>query len=265
MLELAFMQRALVAAVGVGVVCGGLGFFVVLRGLAFAGVGISHAAIGGIAIGLLLDVSPEWSGAVFAIATALAIAWTRRRSQLSQDTVIGVFFTGAMALGLVLVSLRRSAQQDLFGYLFGNVLAISSIELLALLGLGGAVLIILALTFREHLFIAFDDEIASAYGHPVAKLEVLLLVLLAITVVLGVRLVGVLLIEALLVVPAATAALWARDYRGQVTLAMGLGATSGVAGLVFAYQLDLAAGASIALATVVLFLISLPLQRSGSD
>ena len=263
MLELAFMQRALIAAVGVGVVCGGLGFFVVLRGLAFAGVGISHAAIGGIAIGLLLGVSPSWSGAVFAVGTAVAIAWTRRRSELSQDTLIGVFFTGAMALGLVLVSLRRSAQQDLFGYLFGNVLAISPVELTALLGLGAAVLVVLALTFREHLFIAFDDEIAGAYGHPVAKLEMLLLVLLALTVVLGVRLVGVLLIEALLVVPAATAALWARDFRGQVALAMGLGAASGLGGLTLAYQLDLAAGASIALVTVVFFLVSLPLRAKS--
>lgn len=263
MLELAFMQRALIAALGVGIVCGGLGFFVVLRGLAFAGVGISHAAIGGIAIGLLLGVSPTWSGAVFAVGTAVAIAWSRRRSELSQDTVIGVFFTGAMALGLVLVSLRRSAQQDLFGYLFGNVLAISPFELTALLSLGACVLILLAFTFRAHLFVAFDEEIAGAYGHPVERLEMLLLVLLAITVVLGVRLVGVLLIEALLVVPAATAALWARDFRGQLALAMILGAVSGVAGLFAAYQLDLAAGASIALATVLLFLASLPLRRSG--
>ncbi len=257
------MQRALAAAVGVGLVCGGLGFFVVLRGLAFAGVGISHAAIGGIAIGLLVGVSPLWSGAVFAVATAVAIAWTRRRSALSQDTVIGVFFTGAMALGLALVSLRRGAQQDLFGFLFGNVLAISGAELAVLGVLGVAVLATLALTFREHLFVAFDDEIAGAYGHPVARLETLLLVLLAVTVILGVRLVGVLLIEALLVVPAATAALWSADFRGQLATSMVLGAASGLAGLALAYQLDLAAGATIALVTVALFLVSL-VRRRGS-
>jgi zinc transport system permease protein len=256
MLELAFMQRALAAAVVVGVLCGALGFFVVLRRLAFVGVGISHSAIGGVAIAVLAGWNPLVTAAVFAAGVALGIAWVGRRGALSQDAVIGVFFSGAMALGIVLFSVRRGYQQDLFGYLFGNVLAISPGELAAVVVAASVVLVALALAFRPLLLVAFDDEVARAYGHPVGLLDAGLLVLLALAIVVGVRLVGVILIEALLVVPAATASLWSGHYRGQIGLAMGLGAGAGVAGLALAYAFDLAAGASIVLVAVAIFFAS---------
>jgi ABC-type Mn2+/Zn2+ transport system permease subunit len=259
-LELAFMQRALAAAVWVGVVCGALGFFVVLRRLAFIGVGISHSAIGGVALGIVLGVSPLATGAVFATAVALGIAVVGRRGGLAEDTVIGVFFSGSMALAVVLFSLQRGYQQDLFGYLFGNVLAVSGRELALLAGLGIAVLAVLGVAFRALLFAAFDEEVARAYGHPVDALNALLLVLLALTVVIGVRLVGVILVEALLVIPAATAALWARHYRGQLLLSTLLGAAAGVVGLALAYRLDLAAGGAIVLVAVAGFAASILLR-----
>jgi zinc transport system permease protein len=261
MLEHAFMQRALLAALGIGVVCGALGFFVVLRRLAFVGVGISHAAVGGVALGLLLGLPPLAAGGAFGVAVALGIATVGRKSRLGQDTVIGVFFSGALALGLALASAGRGGQQDLFAYLFGNVLAIGPRELLALAGLAALVIGGLAATFRAQLFLAFDEELARAYGHRVGALDALLLVLLALTVVIGVRLVGALLVEALLVVPAATAALWATHYRGQLALAIGLGAGSGALGLALAWQLDLAVGATVALVTVAAFFVSLVLRR----
>jgi zinc transport system permease protein len=260
MLELAFMQRALAAAVLIGVVCGALGFFVVLRRLAFIGVGISHSAIGGVALAIVLGWSPLGTAAVFSVAVALAIARLARAGRLSQDTVIGVFFSGSMALGVVLFSLRRGYQQDLFGYLFGNVLAITPGELAVLGAAGAGVLAALALAFRPLLFLAFDEEVARAYGHPVGALDAGLLVLLAVTVVIGVRLVGVILVEALLVIPAATATLWAGHYRAQLGLAMALGAGSGVAGLAAAYAFDLAAGGTIVLVSAGLFFASLLLR-----
>ncbi len=256
MLEYAFMQRALAAALWIGAVCGVLGFFVVLRRLAFIGVGVSHSAIGGVALGILLGVSPLVTGAVFAVAVALGISAVGRQGRIGQDAVIGVFFSGAMALGVVLFSLKRGYQQDLFGYLFGNVLAISGIELAALLAIGAVILGLLAWTFPRHLFVAFDEEIARAYGHPVAALDTLLLVLLAATVMVGVRLVGVLLIEALLVVPAAAAALWAANWRAQLLLSAAFATASGAAGLAIAWWLDLAAGGTIALVAVGLFFVS---------
>jgi zinc transport system permease protein len=260
MLEFEFMQRALLAALVIGLVCGVLGFFVVLRRFAFIGVGISHSAIGGVAIGILLGVSPLITAGVFAVAVALGIAGVSRRSTISEDAVIGVFFSGSMALGIVLFSMNRGYQQDLFGYLFGNVLAITPTELKVLAATAAVILAALALVFKELLLIAFDEEIARAYGHKVDLLDTALLVLLAVAIILGVRLVGVLLIEALLVVPAATAALWASNFRGQVLLSVALATTAGVLGLAAAYRFDVAAGGAIVLVTVAAFFASLAVR-----
>lgn len=257
MFDFAFMQRALAAAVLVGLLCGILGFFVVLRRLAFIGVGISHSAIGGVAIGILAGWNPLVTGAFFAVAVALGIALVSQSDRISEDTVIGVFFSGSMALGIVLFSMKSGYQQDLFSYLFGNVLAISTGELVALSCASAVIVAIIVVTFKEHLLIAFDEEVASAYGHKVVALNVLLLVMLALVVVIGVRLVGLLLIQALLVVPAAIAALWVMNFRWQVLLSALIGALSGVAGLVLAYQLDIAAGGAIVLVAVVLFFLTL--------
>ncbi len=261
MFDLGFMQRALAASVLIGVVCGLLGFFVVLRRCAFIGVGISHSAIGGVALGVLLGLPPLPVAALFAVVVALGISSVSRRAVLGEDAVIGVFFSGSMALGIVLFSLNRGYQQDLFAYLFGNVLAISPSEL-KLLALASLVIsaVVVAL-FKEQLFIAFDEEIARAYGHRVDILDAMLLVCLALAVIIGVRLVGVLLVEAMLVVPAATAALWAATFRRQVALSCALGALSGVIGLAMSYELNLAAGATIVLVSVAFFFASLALAR----
>lgn len=256
MLEYAFMQRALAAALVVGLACGALGFFVVLRRMAFVGVGISHSAIGGVAIGILAGWNPLSTAALFALLVALGIAWSSRRARVSEDAAIGVFFSGSMALGVVLMSWRRGYQQDLFGYLFGNVLAISTGELLGLGALAVVVIGVLALVFQPLLLIAFDEELARAYGYRVDALNALLLAMLAATVVIGVRLVGVLLVEALLVVPAAVATAWAANYRGQLALSIAIGAGCGTLGLAAAWVLDLAAGGTIALVAVALFLVS---------
>ncbi len=262
MFEFEFMQRAMTAAVVIGLLCGLLGFFVVLRRLAFIGVGISHSAIGGVAIGLLLGIAPMLTAAVFAIAVALGIARVSKRGGLSEDAVIGVFFSGSMALGVVLFSLRRGFRQDLFGYLFGNVLTISSAELVLLTIVAAVVALVLVLLFKELLFISYDEELARAYGRPVDLLNSALLVLLAVTIIIGVRLVGVLLIEALLVVPAATASLWTDRFRAQVALSAFLGAGCGALGLAAAYGLDIAAGGAMVLVGIITFFTSLVLRRA---
>jgi zinc transport system permease protein len=262
MLDYAFMQRALAAALGVGLVCGVLGFFVVLRRLAFVGMGISHAAVGGVAAGLWLGVDPLACAAAVAVLSALAIAGASRRGGVAQDVAIGVVLSGALALGMVLLAFAGSAQADLFGYLFGSVLALRPADLAALAAAGAAVLGCLSWRLREILFVSFDEETARAYGHPTARLDALLLVLVALTVVIGVRLVGILLVHALLVVPAASAALWAARYPGQIALAAAFGAGSGALGLGLSWTLDWPAGAAIALVAVALYGLSLALRRA---
>ena len=256
MLEYAFAERALVAAVVVGLLCGLLGFFVVLRRLAFIGVGIAHSAIGGVAIGLLLGIDPGLSAAVFSVVVALGMFQVARDRRLAEDAVIGVFLSGAMALGLLLMGLRHGYQKDLFAYLFGSLLAVSPGDLFALCAMATVLAVVVAASFREMLFIAFDAEVARAYGRRVDLMDALLMVVLALTVVAGVRVVGVLLVEALLVVPAATAALWTLDFRRQVALSMTLGAASAVTGLWLSFSFDVGAGAAIVLVAVSVFFAS---------
>jgi ABC-type Mn2+/Zn2+ transport system permease subunit len=263
MFELAFMQRALAAAVLIGLVGGALGFFVVLRRLAFVGVGISHAALGGVAIGVLAGVSPLLCGGAVGLAVALLVARSSRSGLVSEDTAIGVFFSGALALGIALASASHGAQQDLFAYLFGNVLAIAPAELGWLALLSAGVLGALARFLEPLLFASFDAEIADAYGLPVAALHALLLALIAATVVIGMRVVGVLLVEAMLVIPAATAALWTLDYRRQLALAASLGVASTAGGLALGYALDLAPGATAVLLASAAFAFSY-LARRGT-
>lgn len=263
MFEYAFAERALVAAVTVGLLCGLLGFFVILRRLAFIGVGISHAAVGGVALGLIAGIDPRLSAAAFSVAVALGMFWVARDRRLAEDAVIGVFLSGAMALGLLLMGLRHGYQKDLFSYLFGSLLAVTPADLAGLGLLAAALALIIAASFREMLFIAFDEEVARAYGRPVDALDAVLIVVLALTVVAAVRVVGVLLVEALLVVPAATAALWTLDFRRQVALSMGLGALSAVAGLWCSLAFDVGAGAAIVLVAVSAFFVSWVLRRGS--
>lgn len=263
MLEYAFAERALVAAVVVGLLCGLLGFFVILRRLAFIGVGIAHSAIGGVAIGLMLGVSPGLAAATFSVLVALGMFQVARDRRLAEDAVIGVFLSGSMALGLLLMGLRHGYQKDLFAYLFGSLLAVSSTDLVALCLLAVTLALVIAVCFREMLFVAFDAEVARAYGRRVDLMDAILIVVLALTVVAGVRVVGVLLVEALLVVPAATAALWSLDFRRQVALSMALGAGSAAAGLWLSFAFDVGAGASIVLVAVSIFFVSWLLRRGA--
>ena len=261
MLEFAFAERALVAAVVTGLLCGLLGFFVILRRLAFIGVGISHSAIGGVAIGLLAGVDPGISAAVFSVAVALGMFQVARDRRLGEDAIIGVFLSGAMALGLLLTSLQHGYQRDLFAYLFGSLLTVSQSDLVMLCSLAAVITVVVAASFREMLFVAFDEEVARAYGRRVDLFDALLIVVLALTVVAGVRVVGVLLVEALLVVPAATAALWTLDFRRQVALSMTLGAVCGAAGLWLSFAFDVGAGAAIVLTAVSIFFLSWIVRR----
>lgn len=261
MLEHGFMQRALVAALLVGVLLGSLGFFVILRRLAFVGVGVSHAALGGVALGVVLGLHPLAAAAVFSSGVALLLAWLRRRSALEEDALIGVLLSGSMALGVVLLSLEQGYRADLFSYLFGNVLAVSAEELAGFAVVSLVILLAMAAVFPALLFASLDEEVARAYGHPVDRHNALLLVLLATAVVVGVRLVGILLVQALLVVPAAVAALFASHYRGQILLSAALAVGCGVAGLALAYRLDVPAGGAIALVAVGVFLAAAAARR----
>jgi ABC-type Mn2+/Zn2+ transport system permease subunit len=224
--------------------------------MAFIGVGISHAALGGVALGLVTGTPPLAAAGAFSVGVAWVIGWITRRGEVSEDTAIGVFFPTAMALGVALISLTPTYRQDLLGYLFGSILSVGPGDLWLLLVLSGTALGILALFFKEFLYLGVDEEAAKAAGLPSDLLRYLLLTLMAVTVVAAMKLVGIILVSAFLVIPAATAQNVARSVRGMVALSVASAMLSVVVGLWLSWQWNLPSGASIVLFAAALFFAS---------
>ena len=259
-----FMQRGLVAAILVGIVCAVIGTFVVLKGLAFIGDAVSHAAFPGLVIAFILGLPLYLGGAIASVGTALAIGAVSRRGRLRFDTTVGVLFAGTFALGILLFSTIKSYVADLLGYLLGNVLGIETGDLVQVAVLGAIVLAIVIVIRKELLYATFDPLGAAASGLPVARLEYLLLALLGVTIVVSIQAVGIIMVVAMLVTPAATAQLLVVRFERLMVLAAVLAGVSAVSGLYLSFYLNLASGASIVLIETVLFLVALVLgPRSG--
>ncbi len=260
-LAYAFVQRALVAGILLGVTCAVLSFFVVLRRMAFVGVGLSHAALGGVALGLVLGAPPILSAAVFTTGVAWVIGWLRGRAEVSEDTAIGVFFPAAMALGVVLISLSPAYRQDLVAYLFGNILSVQAGDVVPLAVLSVVALGLMAYFFKELLFLGVDEEAARAAGIPATALQYMLLTILAVTIVAAVRLVGIVLVSAFLVIPAATGQALARSLRGMMIIGVTSAVASVVVGLWLSWAWDLPSGAAVVLVAAALYFLALVAGR----
>jgi zinc transport system permease protein len=259
-LSLGFLQRALLAGVMVSVLCGVLSVFVVLRRLAFIGVGISHSAFGGVALGFLLAVDPLWTGVGFSAAVALAIDWAQRHTRVEEDTAIGIFFAASMALGLVFLHLSRAYNVDVFGFLFGNLLAIGPRQVLQILAVAAAVLALVWLFFKELVFLSFDEEMAWVSGLPVKALNRVFLVMMALVIIVAIYLVGIILVSALLVIPGAIAQNVSRQVRGMVAVSMGAAVAATVGGLALSWWLDFPPGATIVLLLAGLYFLTALMQ-----
>jgi ABC-type Mn2+/Zn2+ transport system permease subunit len=259
-----FMQRGLLATLLVGVVCAVMGTFVVLKGLAFIGDAVSHAAFPGLVIAYILHLPLYLGGAIFAVGTALAIGLVSRRSRLRFDTSVGVLFAGTFAFGVLLYSTINGYVGDLLGYLLGNVLGISIGDLVQVAILGAIVLAVVIVIRKELLFSTFDPLGAAASGLPVAALEYLLLGLLGVTIVVSIQAVGVILVVAMLVTPAATAQLVVVRFERLMVLAAVLAMVAAIGGLYLSFYLNVASGASIVLVETLFFAIALVLgPRTG--
>jgi manganese/iron transport system permease protein len=252
-----FMQRGLVAALLVGIVCAVMGTFVVLKGLAFIGDAVSHAAFPGLVVAYIIGAPLYIGGAVAAVATALAIGLVTRRSRLRFDTSVGVLFAGTFAFGVMLFSTIKGYVTDLLGYLLGNVLGIGVGDLIQVAILGAIVLAIVLAIRKELLFATFDPLGAAASGLPVARLEYLLLALLGVTIVVSIQAVGIIMVVAMLVTPAATAQLLVIRFGRMMAVGVALASISAVLGLYLSFYLNLASGASIVLVETILFVIAL--------
>ncbi len=256
-LSYGFMQRALTAGVIVSVLCALLSFFVILKRLSFTGAGISHSAFGGVAIGILLGWDPLLTAAFFCMLVAVLINWVQRKGTVTEDAAIGIFFAAAMALGVMLLALSNRYNIDLFGYLFGNILTITFSDLLVMAVAAGMIILLLLVFFKELLFYAFDEELARVNGLPTVFLSYLLGLILALAIVASLKVVGIILVSALLVIPGATARQLARNYRQMVLLSVLCALAATMGGLLLSYWWDLPSGATIVLLATFFFLLSL--------
>ncbi|MDT8323586.1 MAG: metal ABC transporter permease [Bacteroidota bacterium] len=252
-LQHTFMQRALIEAVLVGGICAVIGVYVVLNGLSFIGAGISHSTFAGVGIGLLLGIEPLLTALIFAVLVALSIGAVSEKSRLRHDTAVGIFFAATMALGVLLIGLMRDRYVDVLGYLFGNILALTAADVWLSAVMAAVTAGVIFALYKEFLALSFDAEVAAVMGLPVRKLHYLLLVLIALTVVLSVKSVGVVLVSALIVTPAAAAWQLTVSFRRMMLLSLFFGIASSVAGLLISWYVDIPSGAGIVLIATLLF------------
>jgi ABC-type Mn2+/Zn2+ transport system permease subunit len=249
----AFMQRAFVAALAVGILCSTMGTYVVIRKLSFIGDGIAHASFAGIVIAFLRGANYYIGAAIVAVITAVGIGFVHRRGRISLDTTIGVLFTGMFALGVFLMSQQRSYAVDLQSFLFGDILSVGPSDLWLILGLSVVIALATIVLYRGLLYTSFDPVVAQASGIDSGMYEYALLVMLALTIVVALQSVGIVLVAALLVTPAAAAYQLTSRFSPMMALAAVFGSVSTVGGLYLSYYLRASSGATIVLLATLLF------------
>ncbi len=258
-LQYAFMARGLAAAVMVGIVCAVVGTYVLLRGLAFFGDALAHAILPGIAVGYLVGDGARqplfWWALIAAVLSSLGIGAISRTTKIKEDTAIGIVFAGAFALGVALISSVRSYSVDLAHFLFGDVLGVRPADLWLMGIFGGLVILAILAFYKEFMVLSFDTVLATTLRLPVRLLEFLLLILIAVTIVVSLQTVGVALMVAMLVTPAATAFLLTRRLPVMMALGALIAALSGVIGLYLSFYLSIASGAAIVLTCTAVFAV----------
>jgi ABC-type Mn2+/Zn2+ transport system permease subunit len=253
LLSFGFMQRALAASVIIGALCAVIGVFVVLRGLSFIGAGTSHAAFAGVTFGYLTGVSPLAMAIAFGLGTVWIVHALYQRGVMKLDASIGIFYTFTMALAILFLGLMGTYNAEVYGFLFGSVLSVTSNDITLMLWLAGAVLALVVLFYKEFHFITFDPSMAEATGIAARRLFFLLLNLIALTVVVSLKTVGALLVFAMIVIPAAAAYQLGRTMLGMMAYAVALGVGSAVGGVLISYGFDVPSGATIVLLATALF------------
>jgi manganese/iron transport system permease protein len=256
-LQYAFMARGLIAAVMVGIVCALVGTYVVLRGMAFFGDALAHSILPGIAVGYLVGDGARqplfWWAMLAAILSSLGIGAISRSTKIKEDTAIGIIFAGTFALGVALISTVRSYSVDLAHFLFGDVLGVRTLDLWLIAIFGGLVVLVVLAFYKEFMVLSFDPILAATLRLPVRLLEILLLILIAVTIVTSLQTVGVALMVAMLVTPAAAAYLLTNRLSVMMGIAALIASLSGVIGLYFSYYLSIASGAAIVLTCTAVF------------
>ncbi len=259
-IALPFMQRAMLAVILISIVSGVMGAYVVTRGMAFLGDALAHSVLPGVAVAFLSSGGSSNAvligGMVAGVFSALGIGFLTRGRRLSEDTAIGVIFAGMLALGIGIISINQNYATDLTHILIGDILAVTSDDLSLIVLIGSLVLLASIALYKEFLLISFDTTLAQTLRLPAEGLRLVLLVLLALTIVIGVQAVGIVLVAAMLVTPAATARFFANRLHHMMLLSAVIATVSGVVGMYLAWHLRIAASAAIVLNMTALFLLA---------
>ena len=254
-LQYGFVTRALLAAVIVGIVCPVVGTYIVLRGMAFLGDALAHTILPGVVAAYLLGWPLAVGALIMGVVTAVGIGALSARGRIKEDTAIGVIFAGLFALGVAMLSATGSYTVDLAHFLFGNLLGVTTADLWLTAVLSFIVLATVALFFKEFLVITFDPVLAQTLRLPTTFLRDLLLILLAVTIVISLQVVGIALVMALLVTPAAAASLLTQRMAPLMGVAAAIGAFSGAVGVYVSFYLDIASGPAVVLVATAVFII----------
>ncbi len=263
-----FMRHAFLAGLIIGTTCSILSVYVVLKRLAFIGQGISHSAFGGVALALLLfedsafaDLKVGAVTLVFCLVVAVLIGWASRGRRISGDSAIGIFFAVSMAAGVIFISLRQRYTGEVFSYLFGNILGVSASDIVAISVLAALVLGVILAFFKEIFFFCFDERLAAVSGLPTRFLHYLLLILLALTIVISIKVVGIILVSAFLVIPGATAKLLSTSLKKMLIISVAIGIASSLIGLFVSYHLEIPSGATIVLVQFLTLITAMLVRR----
>ena len=255
-----FLQNALISALVIGITCGAVGTFIILRSLSLMGDAISHAVLPGVALSFMLGINLFIGAIVFGLVASFIISFIKENSVIKGDTAIGITFSSFLALGVILIGMANSST-DLFHILFGNILAVQDSDMWLTLGISGFVLGLLGLFFKGLLLTSFDPVLAKTMGIPVSFYHYLLMGILTLVSVTAMQSVGTILIVSMLVTPAATAYLFAKSLKQMLFLASGIGATSSLLGLFLGYSLNMAVGSSIVLTATLFFLLAFLISK----
>jgi len=251
-MQYGFLQKALITSVMVGIICGVIGCFIILRGMALMGDAISHAVLPGVAISFMLGINFFIGAVITGILTAIGIGFINQNSRVKNDSAIGIMFTAAFAAGIILITFLKSST-DLYHILFGNVLAVRPSDMWMTLIVGIFVLLSVFIFYKELLVSSFDPIMAQAYGLPTKMIHYFLMVLLTLVTVASLQTVGIILVVAMLITPASTAYLLTDRLSVMIVISAICGSISAVIGLYLSFTYNLASGATIVLVATALF------------
>ena len=258
-----FMQYAVIGGTLAAATCAAIGLFMLLRREALIGEGIAHVSFGGIALGLYIGVYPVYTAIILSVVATLFISWLRRKGIANSDAAIGIVVAFGLSLGLVLLSLSGGFNVDLFTYLFGSVLTIDTQDLLTSVGLAAGVLVFLLALHKEVLSITFDEKAARVSGIPVEKINFTFNILVALTVALSIKIIGILLVTALLILPGVAAMQLRLSFRGTMLFAIISAVVSVVVGVTISAVANIAASAAIIFVAMAIAAVAAIFSRLG--